>query len=439
MMDEQEQQPIQSIRRKSFIEAYGIPEDEIVQPFTDTSNRNSITIDDFEEEGDLNLGNSDKSNNTSGKNFNDDSESSFGSSAPNFAGRNVRRRGSRSRRLRAETRHTIGAFSIKNSVKDSVRRSVSAGSLEQSFGDMSLQSFTSDSSFTGGNSMIGPVGLQVANLLFVTDMEMLKIMYSENDECEEGGDNNERKSSRVAAKSEEDARARALAPTRSSSDLSASLPPSAILGTGAFSTVRLAWRKIPSQSEDDNDSDTVDTAEVLSVAEVTSNQGNTSNRQQRRSIVRVQSHDSNSSLPQKGQLVAVKMIEKSILKQMKTMQKGADNRLTVRTALDDIETEIALMKRLRHPNCVQLFEVIDSVESDKLYMVLEYVSLGEILSNVDGTDRYERKRYRRKVKGLVPEGHFDEKHAALYFVDILHGLAYLHRHSICHRDLKPEK
>ena len=429
-MGEQEQQPLQSIRRLSFIEAYGIPEDEILQPSTDTSNRNdSITIDDFGV-SDLNLGNSDECNNLSGKHFNDDSESSFGSNAPNFAGGNVRRRGSRSRRLRAETRHTIGAFSIKNSFRqDSVRR-LSTGTLEQSFGEMSLQSFTSDSSFTGMSSV--SKGLQIANLLFVTDVEMLGIMYSENDECQEGEDNDERGEQRQqlmpdrkslgAAANVEDVRARALAPTGSS--LSASLPPSAILGTGAFSTVRLAWRKTPSQSEDDNDSDAAE---------------GTTKVQQRRSIVRVQSHDSKSSLPQKGQLVAVKMIDKSILKQMKTMQKGADNRLTVRTAFDDIEKEIATMKRLRHPNCVQLFEVIDSVESDKLYMVLEYVSLGEILSNVDGTDRYERKRYRRKVKGLTAAGYFDEKHAALYFVDILHGLAYLHRHSICHRDLKPEK
>ena len=90
---------------------------------------------------------------------------------------------------------------------------------------------------------------------------------------------------------------------------------------------------------------------------------------------------------------------------------------------------------------------------------------GEILSHVDGTDRYTRMRYRRKVRGLTSEGHFDETHAALYFVDILHGLAYLHRcachcfcvyclhllrnyafltvvcsyrNRICHRDLKPE-
>ena len=144
---------------------------------------------------------------------------------------------------------------------------------------------------------------------------------------------------------------------------------------------------------------------------------------------------------------------------MKTMQKDSKRGMVVHTAYDNIEREIATMKRLRHPNLVKLFEVIDSVESDRLHMVLQYVNLGkrpgllflylnltfvsvschqylmfylstvigEILSHVEGTNKYTRKRYRRKVKGLTRDGHFDEKHAALYFVDILHGLAYLHR------------
>ncbi len=409
-MAEHEDQPMKSIRRSSFIEAFGIPEDEILDTSVDISNttrRNSITISEF-----------DGSDRDDGNN-NVESESSLNSNAPNFAGGSVRRRGSRSRNqnLRGESRHTIGAFPNKTTglaVPDfySPRRQ-STGSLDESFGDMSLQSFTSDTSFTGGSNIMDQKGLQIANLLFVTDVEMLQIMYDDDDENddhrEEAGDDNK---------------------MTDNVSLTASLPPSAILGTGAFSTVRLAWRKTPSQLElpsvpnqqvdDDDDNDAVPVPST-------------------RSIVRIQSQNSKSSLPDKKQLVAVKMIEKSILKQMKTMQKDADNRLTVRTALDDIEKEIATMKRLRHPNCVQLFEVIDSVESDKLYMVLEYVSLGEILSNVEGTDRYERKRYRRKVKGLTPGGYFDEENAALYFVDILHGLAYLHRHSICHRDLKPEK
>ena len=412
IMSEQKDQPFKSIRRKSFIENFGIPEEDgILQSSErDSSQRDStslsISIGDFgnSDKGDMNL-------EESAEKSNEDLFSSFSSNnAPNFAGGAFRRRGNRDRRIRAETRFTIGANNQLDAsyVRDSTRRT-STGSLEHSFGEMSLQSFTSDTSFTSGNSMIGQKGLQIANLLFVTDSEMMKIMYANEDRDCKG---------EIGKQSS----------IQRNTSLGASMPPSSILGTGAFSTVRLAWRKTPSSSEVP---DNIANSEI--------HQNTTGGRHSHRSIVRVESHNSNSSLPDNGQLVAVKMIEKSILKQMKTMQKGPDNRLTVKTAFDDIEKEIATMKRLSHPNCVQLFEVIDSVESDKLYMVLEFVSLGEILSNVDGTDRYERKRYRRKVKGLTPNGFFDEKHAALYFVDVLHGLAYLHRHNIVHRDLKPEK
>jgi hypothetical protein len=41
------------------------------------------------------------------------------------------------------------------------------------------------------------------------------------------------------------------------------------------------------------------------------------------------------------------------------------------TALDSVKTEIAIMKKLRHPNLVQLFEVIDDPEHHKLYLVLD--------------------------------------------------------------------
>ena len=143
------------------------------------------------------------------------------------------------------------------------------------------------------------------------------------------------------------------------------------------------------------------------------------------------------------QLVAVKIFSKSILKRRRTMERDrATRRVKVKTALEQVEREIALMKKLSHPNLLQLYEVIDSEESDMLYMVLEYMPLGEILSYKDGTGTFRRKTRpgaaidkKYEVDGIV-DGHFDEEHAALYFVDILHGLAYLHSHHICHRDLK---
>lgn len=66
--------------------------------------------------------------------------------------------------------------------------------------------------------------------------------------------------------------------------------------------------------------------------------------------------------------------------------------------------------------------------------------LGEILTyQNDGTFRRKRPNTGDDaVEGLLDGGHFDEHHSALFFVDILHGLAYLHEHHIIHRDLKPE-
>eukprot|EP00980_Cylindrotheca_fusiformis_P000611 scaffold154_cov129-Cylindrotheca_fusiformis.AAC.28 len=142
------------------------------------------------------------------------------------------------------------------------------------------------------------------------------------------------------------------------------------------------------------------------------------------------------------ELVAVKIFSKSILKRRRTMERDkCTHKMKVRTALQQVEREIALMKKLSHPNIVPMLEVIDSPVSDMLYMVLEYMPLGEILTyQNDGTFRRKEPKAgctKVQVQGIV-NGHFDEEHAALYFVDILHGLAYLHQHHICHRDLKPE-
>jgi serine/threonine protein kinase len=132
------------------------------------------------------------------------------------------------------------------------------------------------------------------------------------------------------------------------------------------------------------------------------------------------------------QLVAVKIFQKSILKRKRTMERDkSTHRVKIQTALQQVEREIALMKKLSHPNLVAMYEVIDSPESDMLYLVIEYCSGGEILTyQEDGTFRRKDPRpaskHKQHAQGVV-NGHFDEETAALYFVDILHGLAYLHQ------------
>ena len=334
------------------------------------------------------------------------------SSPSNFAGGEQRRRGSKERRMQQRCGNgpasNKGRFMEK---KSSSRRN--NGDDDQSLA-MSLASFTSACSMTGKSGD----GVEVGNLVFVTDEEMPSIVYGDDEIGENTHDHDVEDSSYDYLPSK---------CTEPSESVASSLPLSSILGTGSFATVRLAWRKSPDASTKN-----LAPSEAPSLAQIM-NGG-----QQQGSEVIVVDDQKNIPMKQKGELVAVKIIQKSILKQMKTMHKDADNRVTVVTAYDNIEREIATMKKLRHPNLVRFFEVIDSEESDRLYMVLEYVSLGEILSHVECTNRYERTRLKKKVKGLTPGGFFDEEHAALYFVDILHGLAYLHRHHICHRDLKPE-
>lgn len=48
-------------------------------------------------------------------------------------------------------------------------------------------------------------------------------------------------------------------------------------------------------------------------------------------------------------------------------------------ALFLIREEIAIMKKLNHPNLVQLIEVLDDPEEDSLYMVLEMCKKGVIM------------------------------------------------------------
>jgi serine/threonine protein kinase len=145
------------------------------------------------------------------------------------------------------------------------------------------------------------------------------------------------------------------------------------------------------------------------------------------------------------ELVAVKIFQKSVLKRKRTMERDTETRkMYVKTAYDQVEHEVALMKKLAHPNLIAFYEAIDSPDSDMLYIVMEYMPLGEILTyQNDGTFRRKQQSKNSNnsngdgmIANLV-DGHFTEYQAALFFVDIMHGLSYLHLHSIAHRDIKP--
>lgn len=105
-----------------------------------------------------------------------------------------------------------------------------------------------------------------------------------------------------------------------------------------------------------------------------------------------------------GEKVAVKMLEK------KRIVQAAD--------VERVAREIKILKRNRHQNVIQLYEVIDS--PDRIFLIMEHVDGGEMFEYI------------------VAHHRIREPEAAFLFRQIVDGLAYLHSNEITHRDLKPE-
>lgn len=86
--------------------------------------------------------------------------------------------------------------------------------------------------------------------------------------------------------------------------------------------------------------------------------------------------------------------------------------------LERVHQEIAILKKLDHPNVVKLVEVLDDPSEDHLYMVFELVRKGAVME-------------------VPAEKPFSEDQSRFYFQDLLRGMEYLHYQKIIHRDVKP--
>ncbi|XP_062160777.1 CBL-interacting serine/threonine-protein kinase 12-like [Alnus glutinosa] len=82
-----------------------------------------------------------------------------------------------------------------------------------------------------------------------------------------------------------------------------------------------------------------------------------------------------------------------------------------------IKREISILRRVRHPNIVQLFEVMAT--KAKIFFVMEFVRGGELFNK-------------------VAKGRLQEDTARKYFQQLISAVGFCHSRGVFHRDLKPE-
>jgi len=105
----------------------------------------------------------------------------------------------------------------------------------------------------------------------------------------------------------------------------------------------------------------------------------------------------------------------------RTTKRSVAIKIVAKTSLmsqTSLDNEIAVLRKIKHPNIVQLYEIYDC--TDKLYLVMELVTGGELFDRI------------------VEKGSYTERDASQLVVQIVSAVDYLHSLNIVHRDLKPE-
>ncbi|CAD8166345.1 unnamed protein product [Paramecium octaurelia] len=83
-----------------------------------------------------------------------------------------------------------------------------------------------------------------------------------------------------------------------------------------------------------------------------------------------------------------------------------------------VQREIAILRKVEHPNVIKLYEILES--DTNLYLVMEYAKGGELFDYI------------------VKKNQLSELAATKFFIQLIDAVEYLHTQKIVHRDLKPE-
>ena len=143
---------------------------------------------------------------------------------------------------------------------------------------------------------------------------------------------------------------------------------------------------------------------------------------------------------------AMKIIDKKELKKKKMFKQDNDGNVIVTNLLKDALKEIAILKKLNHPNIIKLYEILHNYEKEKIYLIMEYADYGDIVDYNEETGIFSinkhvfevyNKNKDKEKKSFNETKYYKEEDINSFCKYIVLGLDYLHKNGIIHHDIKP--
>ncbi|KAL4446871.1 hypothetical protein ABPG74_014843 [Tetrahymena malaccensis] len=183
---------------------------------------------------------------------------------------------------------------------------------------------------------------------------------------------------------------------------------------------------------------------------------------------------------------AIKIFYRSQLLKKTYTVISSEGKQVIKNALQNLMREISIMKLIWHPNAIKLYEIIQNRANDKIYLVMEYATQGQLMDWDSKTNTFTRNNYLFPTNLTSPRSEFclinspqqnqlnftqnpsmssissqqgfpyyqkafsdvrsiadeensiDEEQIRMIFRQCVKGLSYLHSNNIIHRDIKPQ-
>jgi serine/threonine protein kinase len=121
------------------------------------------------------------------------------------------------------------------------------------------------------------------------------------------------------------------------------------------------------------------------------------------------------------------------------MEYDENGNLIINSSFENALKEIAILKKMNHPNIIKLYEIMYCKKNKKIYLMLEHCEHGDLVNFDEEKNEFSLNKYiiENNFRKSNNKEYYSNKEILKFLEDIISGLYYLHTNGIIHRDIKP--